>query len=88
MFSGADLLKHVRKVPFVPFRLMTSSGQAFDIFHPELIMVGTRDVTIGLPSAKNPNIYDDQIWVAMMHITSIMEIPAVGHPSGGNGQGT
>jgi hypothetical protein len=86
MFSGADILRHVRKKPFVPFRMATSSGEMFDILHPELIMVGTRDVTIGLPGPQDPTVYENQIWVAILHIASIKEIPVGGIPSGGNGQ--
>jgi len=86
MFSGSEILQHVRKQPFVPFRIVTSSGEAFDVHHPELIMVGTRDVTIGLPSAKDPTFYEGQIWVAILHIASIKEIPSGGVSAGGNGK--
>ena len=84
MFSVNEIVKHVRKAPFTPFRLVTSAGESFDVLHPELIMVGNRTVTIGLPDPKNPLVYDDQIWIALMHITAIQELP-VGSPTGGNG---
>ena len=86
MLSGADIKLHVQKKPFVPFRLVTSAGVTFDIFHPELIMVGTRDVTIGLPSPQDPTIYENQIWVAILHIASLKEIPVAGMPARGNGK--
>ena len=72
-------------MPFVPFRLVTSAGESFDVLHPELIMVGNRTVTIGLPDPKDPLVYDDQIWIALMHITAIKELP-VGKASGENGK--
>jgi hypothetical protein len=71
MFSVNDIAKHMRKAPFVPFRLVTSAGESFDVLHPELIMVGNRTVTIGLADPKNPLVYEDQIWIALMHITAI-----------------
>jgi hypothetical protein len=86
MFSGADIKRHIQKKPFTPFRLVTSAGEAFDILHPELIMVGARDVTIGLPSAQDPSVYENQIWVAILHIASLKEIPVGGMPAGGNGK--
>lgn len=86
MFSVADVVKHARKVPFTPFRLVTSAGESFDVMHPELIMVGNRTVTIGLPDPKDPMVYEDQIWIALMHISAIKELP-VGGTTGGNGKG-
>jgi hypothetical protein len=88
MFSAADVKTHKHKQPFVPFRLVTSAGESFDILHPELIMVGTREVTIGLPSHKDPTVYENQIWVAIMHIASIKELPVTGVSSAGNGKGS
>jgi hypothetical protein len=45
MFSVNEIAKHVHKAPFVPFRLVTSAGESFDVLHPKLIMVGNRHVS-------------------------------------------
>ena len=34
--------------PFKPFRLVMSSGQAYEVRHPEMAMVGLREVIIAV----------------------------------------
>ena len=48
MITSADILARVRQRPFVPLRLSTSAGESFDITHPDLVLVGRRDVTFGI----------------------------------------
>ncbi|MHB1425567.1 MAG: hypothetical protein ACYC3I_20560 [Gemmataceae bacterium] len=40
MFSPDEIETRVRARPFVPVRIVTSSGQSFDIYHPALILIG------------------------------------------------
>lgn len=40
MMIPRKLLDHVSAEPFRPFRIKMASGQAFDIRHPEMILVG------------------------------------------------
>jgi hypothetical protein len=44
----------VRKQPFRPFRIMCDNGISYDIRHPELAMVTSEDVIIGLPGPGDP----------------------------------
>jgi hypothetical protein len=85
MFNADDIQARVRQRPFVPVRIATSAGQAFDIYHPDLIMVGRRDVTVGTASTENSSQYDRQTRIAIIHVTALEDLPTPILP-GGNGQ--
>ncbi len=85
MFTSDDIQARARVRPFVPFRIVTSSGHAYDVFHPDLIMVGRRDLMVGTASAENPSQHDVTSRVAFLHVTALQDLPASPVP-GGNGQ--
>src|SRR5438105_1124848 len=43
--------------PFTPFRLQLSTGETFDVRHPDLIMVGKRALILGISNDPTPH-YD------------------------------
>lgn len=73
-----DLIDHLRKQPFKPIRLFVSDGSAFDVRHPEMLMVGRTEVivaiqqAIGMPAERF-------IYLDPVHITRV-------EPINGNGQ--
>jgi hypothetical protein len=74
MFTAEDIRKRVQRQPFMPFRIMTSSGEHFDIMHPELVMVGRRWLAVGTPGEQDDLAeYLDQ--VSMLHITAVENLP-------------
>lgn len=84
MFSADDIQTRIKDRPFIPVRIVTSSGQMFDIFHPDLVMVGRRSLTIGTSSTENLRHYELTTRVALMHITAMEDLPApaLPHPNG------
>lgn len=76
MFTPDEIQARLREQPFVPLRIVSSSGQTFDVYHPDLIMVGRRSLTVGTASARNPRHYDQTTRVAIMHITALEDLPA------------
>ena len=84
MIRPEDIQARVRRQPFQPLRIVTSAGQTFDVYHPDLIMVGQRDLTIGTGSAESPTVYDRQTHVALMHVTALEDLSAT---AGGDGEG-
>jgi hypothetical protein len=76
MFTAEMIRDRVCERPFVPFRVMTSAGEGFDGYHPELVFVGIRDIMIGTASRKGPTIYCDVARVALMHIESLNDLAA------------
>ncbi len=81
MFTAEDIRARIRKQPFRPFRVVSSSGESYEVHHPELIMVGKRELTIGSPSSESPEIYDRQDWIALMHVTALEDLPIATPPS-------
>jgi len=86
MFTADDIQRRVKTQPFRPLRIVTSSGQAYDITHPDLVMVGRRAVIVGTPGTENPSTFEVDNYVALMHITDLQDLPAA-RTSGGNGEG-
>jgi hypothetical protein len=84
MYRSEDILVRLRERPFRPLRIIASEGMKFDVFHPDLVLVGRHDVMIGSPEPNNPSVYDRVTRVALVHIVALEDLPAPA--SGGNGQ--
>jgi hypothetical protein len=78
MFTAADLEKRCKKVPFMPFRIVTSSGESYDILHPEFLMIGKRLISVGIATDANARIFDDLDVLSVLHITAIEVLPQNG----------
>ena len=79
----ADIIeKRVRARPFVPLRIVTSSGESYDITHPDLVLVGQRDMIVGTSSAKSPTRYEQVSRISIMHVTALEDLPAPSKPTG------
>jgi hypothetical protein len=81
-----EILERLRKRPFTPVRIKVTSGEEFDILHPDLVLVGERDVTIGTASKRNPGMYYSQTRVAIMHITMLEDITSQASHGSSNGE--
>ncbi len=85
MLTVDDIRVRARQRPFRPLRIVTSSGETYDVLHPDLIMFGKHDVTVGLLSSELSTYYDQVARIAIMHITALHDLPAAAPPPG-NGQ--
>ncbi|HET6573846.1 MAG TPA: hypothetical protein VFG68_09610 [Fimbriiglobus sp.] len=83
MFRPEDIQARLREQPFRPFRLVASKGLRYDILHPDLILVGTRDLAIGFPSQSSQTIYGRMIRVALVHVVGLEDMPS--QPTAANG---
>lgn len=75
MFRVEDLVARFREQPFRPVRLIASEGLKYDVYHPDLVMIGERDLIIGLPSKTKPMVYQRVIRVALIHLVGIEDLP-------------
>jgi hypothetical protein len=75
MFRPETIQERLREKPFRPLRLVVSEGLRYDIRHPDLVLVGERDLIIGSPSASNPSLYDQTTRVAMVHVVALEDLP-------------
>ena len=83
MFGPEEILTRLRTRPFRPLRIIASEGLRFDIRHPDLVMVGHRDITIGHELPGVPGVYNRITQLALIHIVGIEEISV--EPSAVNG---
>lgn len=79
-----EILDAIRQRPFEPFRLHLSDGSAFEVRSPELCMVGTTSITIGLTKAAGEELYERTVKLDVYHVTRIEPLPALS--AKGNGQ--
>jgi hypothetical protein len=77
LFTSESIKARVRQEPFVPFQIVTSAGEQYDVHHPELILVGAREVTVGSTSKLGAIAYEHLNRIALMHITAIKDIPSI-----------
>lgn len=76
-----DLYNTARRQPFEPFRIVLTTGASYDIFHPDLIMVGRRSTIIGLTNKPNGTAYDRTVKVDLLHVVNTEELPPATPPS-------
>jgi hypothetical protein len=75
MITSSDIRERVQKKPFFPFRIRTSSGEHYDILHPEFAMVGKRIVVVGIPVPEDDPEFDKAHIVSIMHVTALEALP-------------
>ncbi len=80
MFTPNEIQTRLREQPFVPVRIVTSSGQSYDVTHPELVLVGSRSLIIGAASNDNPTQFESASRIAVMHITDLQDLPSAAPP--------
>jgi hypothetical protein len=76
MFRADDIQARLREKPFRPLRVIASEGLRYEIHHPDLVLVGQRDLVIGFPGSENPTIYDRLVRVALVHVVALEDITA------------
>jgi hypothetical protein len=84
MFTPEEILARLRVQPFRPLHIVASEGLRFDIEHPDLVLVGRRDLSIGTSDPASPSIYDRLMRVALGHIVALEDLP-VAPPASANG---
>ncbi|MGF1577884.1 MAG: hypothetical protein ACFCD0_00820 [Gemmataceae bacterium] len=84
MFTTEDLKNRVCQRPFRPFRVVTSTDQHYDVYHPDLVMVGRREMVIGYPSGDDPTSFEGLTRVAILHITEMQDLATPATPPENN----
>jgi hypothetical protein len=75
MFTVEDIEARLRSTPFAPFRIVTASGEAYQIDRPDLVILGLRYLIIGI-AAKDTRFVDRDARVALTYITAIENLTA------------
>ncbi len=51
IFTPDSVKARLREQPFRPLQIVMTSGQAYDVYHPDLVIVGHQFLMVGLPMA-------------------------------------
>lgn len=72
-----DLDSELKKEPFQPFRIVTTTGKTYDIREKDrpLMLVGKRSVIIGLRVPDTDPYFDRYEVVSFLHIVRLEPIP-------------
>ncbi len=76
MIHASDVTVRLREVPFVPFRIVTSSGAVHDVHHPEMYMVTRRFLIVGIIDPHDPLLPDQVTNVSILHISELRSVPS------------
>lgn len=47
--------KILRRKPFEPFRIVISSGESYNVMHPEMVFVTNKTLVLALPDPTTPD---------------------------------
>jgi hypothetical protein len=72
--SPMDIVSALRERPFEPLRFIVSDGSAYDIYHPDLVFVGSSTSHIGFPSEEGSPFFERTIRVDNGHISRIIPV--------------
>jgi hypothetical protein len=85
IFTADDVHTRInREHPFQPVQLVTSTGQTYDVYHPELVLFARHFMYIGLPNKQQPYVADQVTRLAYVHLAEMRDLP-VPAGSGSNG---
>ncbi len=84
MFSPDDIQARLRQRPFTPMRIMTTTSEAYDVYHPDLVLVARRFLIIGLPSAENSSQAEQVTRVVLLHVAEMRDLPVPAAPAAGS----
>ena len=68
--SPEGIRELLRQQPFKPFRLVMSSGKAYEVRHPEMAMLLRNDILVGVDIADDGMPAEFDIW-PLLHVASI-----------------
>jgi hypothetical protein len=75
------------KQPFKPFRLVISSGQTYEVRHPEMAWLTRTDILVGIDEADDGVPADFKV-CSLLHVTAVEPLGAPKPREHGNGEGT
>jgi hypothetical protein len=72
-----DLMAHR---PFKPFRLVTSSGQTYEVRHPEMAMLTRTDILVGVGESDDGIPPEFRI-CSLLHVSSVEPLSTAQTPA-------
>ncbi len=66
-----DIKEKLQQRPFIPFRIVLTDGRAYEIRHPDLLLLGKRSAVVDLVGDPAGTVYDRYVTIALLHITRL-----------------
>lgn len=80
-----NIIEELKRQPFQPFHIHLFNGRAYEVRHPEFVMVGKHTLLIGNPTEiQDAIVFDKYEVVDLIHINNLEKI-AVPAPPATNG---
>jgi hypothetical protein len=76
--SPEGLREELRRQPFRPIPIVLTDGQSHDPYHPDLAMVGRREVIIGVPADPNSDLWERTVRLELLHVVRVGPLTAPG----------
>lgn len=77
MITSNKIVEYVSAEPFRPFRIKMTSGQTFEIRHPEMILVGRTSVRVYDPPDAETEVGERWKDVSLMLMESVEPVRSV-----------
>jgi hypothetical protein len=71
-----ELLRHLQRRPFEPFRIRLTDGGAYEVRHPEMVLPALHTAEIGLPHNPALPIAGQIVTVSLAHIVRLEPLEA------------
>jgi hypothetical protein len=70
--TAHEIKSFLKKIPFEPFTLVMSNNERYDVYHPEMLLVGYGMCTLGLAKPGDPDLIADRfVHLSVDHILKI-----------------
>ncbi len=69
-----EFLKLLRSRPFAPIRTHLTDGKAFDIRHPDQVLVLRSRIDIGVPAEPDTGILERVEHCSLLHVVRVEEL--------------
>lgn len=70
------LQDHLKRQPFEPFRVVTSSGRAYDVRHPDAAILLRNGLAVAYGGNGKKSLPEHVAYLSLLHITAVEPIGA------------
>ena len=80
-----ELIQLIRRKPFQPLRLHMTTGETYDIRHPENIIVSKQSAGVGMDADPKTGVVERMEFISLLHVVRVQLLEAPIGPTKGNG---
>jgi hypothetical protein len=69
--SASAIKEQLSRQPFEPFRLRLSSGDAYEVRHPETALLLRSGLCVAVPDPSQDALPERAVWCSLLHVAAI-----------------